>query len=102
MPCDLPTGGDPAVAGWRDSTRRSPRGARLRRAAIDRGRGPTADGCETRRGGDRAEGAALASAWPSREKSIANAADGSIGRFLPGTGLVESPYGSRLKARPHV
>src|SRR5437667_9565637 len=74
----------------------------LRRAAIDRGRGPTADGCETRRGGDRAEWAALASAWPSREKSFANAPDGSIGRFLPGIGLGERRSGRRFKYRPHV
>src|SRR5207244_6483680 len=70
--------------------------------AIDRGRGPTADGCETRRGGDRAEWAALASAWPSREKSFANAPDGSIGRFLPGIGLGERRSGRRFKSRPHV
>src|SRR5438876_10494104 len=74
----------------------------LRRAAIDRGRGPTADGCETRRGGDRAEWAALASAWPAREKSFANAPDGSIGRFLLGIGLVVRRSGRRLKCRLHV
>src|SRR5438552_18611001 len=74
----------------------------LRCAAIGRGRGAMADGCETRRGGDRAEWAASPSAWTSREKSFANAPDGSIGRFLSGIGLGERRSGRRFKSRPHV